>query len=92
MAKKYIVADGNCFTSNGIIYGPGDELPDSLFTDKQVRAAMIAKKRIVEQTKTTDAKIIPGSGAKPTGSDDTGSDDKAGDTKTEKSDEGEDKK
>lgn len=45
---KYTVAPGNSFTSQGIIYQGGDDIPAAVFADKSVLAAFVSEGRIIE--------------------------------------------
>lgn len=50
MAKKtYVVAEGMAFTAMGHIFGAGEEIPESAFSDKVYMSKMISEKKIVEK-------------------------------------------
>ena len=52
MAKKtYIVAEGMAFTAMGHIFKAGEEIPESVFSDKGYFAKMISKGKIVQKEK-----------------------------------------
>lgn len=45
---KLIVSAGAAFTANGAIYKPGEEIPERVFSDKNILAKAIADGRIFE--------------------------------------------
>ena len=53
--KKYFVAEGFSFTGLGMVFGPGDEIPTAVFTEKPVLASLIAKKQIIEKEVPVDS-------------------------------------
>lgn len=46
--KKYVVAEGYSFTANGHIYSAGDEISESVFTDKVYFAKLLSEKKIIQ--------------------------------------------
>jgi hypothetical protein len=62
MAKKstsngteYTVAPGNSYTSGGVVYGPGDKIPASLFGDSDFLQAQVDAGKLVAIATTTAA-------------------------------------
>ena len=52
MAKKnYVVAEGMAFTAMGHIFTAGEEIPESVFSDKGYFAKMISEGKIVQKEK-----------------------------------------
>ena len=47
MAKKYVVAEGVALTTKGIIYKPGEEIPEGVLSQESIQKLSAAKK-IVE--------------------------------------------
>ena len=47
MAKKYVVAEGVALTAKGIIYKPGEEIPEGILSQESIQKLSAAKK-IVE--------------------------------------------
>ena len=45
--KKYVVAKGIAFTANGHIYSAGDEISESVFSDKVYFAKMLSEGKIL---------------------------------------------
>lgn len=45
---KLIVSAGAAFTAGGSIYKPGEEIPEKVFSDKNILAKAIANGRIFE--------------------------------------------
>lgn len=46
--KKYVVAEGYSFTANGHIYSAGDEISESVFSDKVYFAKLLSEKKIIQ--------------------------------------------
>ena len=46
--KKYVVAEGYAFTANGHIYSAGDEISESVFSDKVYFAKLLSEKKIIQ--------------------------------------------
>ena len=44
---KYTVAPGNSYTSGGVVYGPGDKIPASLFGDSDFLQAQVDAGKLV---------------------------------------------
>ena len=62
MAKKstsngteYTVAPGNSYTSGGVVYGPGDKIPASLFGDSDFLQAQVDAGKLVAVATATAA-------------------------------------
>lgn len=45
--KKYVVAEGYAFTANGHIYSAGDEISESVFSDKVYFAKLLSEGKIL---------------------------------------------
>lgn len=46
MAKKYVVAEGVALTAKGIIYKPGEEIPEGVLSQESIQKLSAAKKII----------------------------------------------
>lgn len=44
MANKYMVAEGVSLTAKGIIYKPGDEIPEGVLSEESIQKLSAAKK------------------------------------------------
>lgn len=53
--KKYVVAEGYSFTANGHIYSAGEEISESIFTDKVYFAKLLSEKKIIQVLGKTEA-------------------------------------
>ena len=49
MAKKYVVAKGVALTAKGIIYKPGEEIPEGVLTEESIQRLSAAKKIVEEK-------------------------------------------
>lgn len=55
MAKtKYVVASGYSFTSGGIIFAEGDEIPEEVFPDRTVFGKYVSQGKIIAVGKTSE--------------------------------------
>lgn len=52
--KKYVVAEGYAFTANGHIYSAGDEISESVFSDKVYFAKLLSEKKILQVSDKTE--------------------------------------
>lgn len=73
MGKKYIVGEKACFTANGRVYGPGDEIDEGIFKNPAAIAAALKSKNLIEKPVALQAdNKKTGSTAQKGSNDDTG--------------------
>lgn len=59
MAKKYVVAEGVALTAKGIIYKPGEEIPEGVLSQESIQKLSAAKKIVEEKDGAQPAKAEP---------------------------------